>query len=314
MPQLKKNSIFRILTILGIISALIISIIFYLQSWRNYCNYYHGAETQIDCPSVLNPFGWKSYKDGFEIDYTVNTSPSPFPTQTKEQKEEAACKSAGYDWILFSDGCGATCNLSNDSLRLCTMAPSYSCDCGPDKCWNYKTNICTDNPKNVESERGNVDEKEKTVYLGKEFDLRKGEIAYLIGTDASLKITDFQYIPCPTPNLCFWSGRGVIFKFTVNGKTYNLTSLTSPSPYDISYEAPYDVFVKATDYSSYARFIIDNTETKCLKLHTDSNGLCWTALAKRFKNPQYCQEIGRIVDKQRCSEEVAEYLEQTNNR
>ena len=42
----------------------------------------------------------------------------------------------------------------------------------------------------------------------------------------------------------------VNFELIVNNKSYNYSSARSGGPYDISYEAPYEVFVKDCDYKS----------------------------------------------------------------
>lgn len=126
------------------------------------------------------------------------------------------------------------------------------------------------------------------------------EIARIKDLNVSLRIISFTNSPCPKGAVCFWSEVEVIYELTVIGKTYQYSSGRGANPYDVSYEAPYDVFVKGSDYETYAEFVIDTPDAKCLRLNQDSNSLCWTGLAKRFKNPSYCQKINRAGDKERC--------------
>jgi len=90
-----------------------------------------------------------------------------------------------------------------------------------------------------------------TVSLGREFTLKKGEIARVKDLNVFLEVKYFIYSPCPKGAQCFWSGLAVVYELTVDGKVYG-SSLGNPL-----YEAPYDVIVKKTDYKTYATFVIN---------------------------------------------------------
>jgi len=94
-------------------------------------------------------------------------------------------------------------------------------------------------------------EKEIIVDLGKEFTLVENQSAIIKELNVSLKIKYFVYSPCPEGVNCIWSGLEVGYELTVDGRTYD-SHLSSLPP-----ESPYEVFVKDTDFQTYATFIID---------------------------------------------------------
>lgn len=89
----------------------------------------------------------------------------------------------------------------------------------------------------------------RIVNFGQTFILRKGEIAYVRSADISLKITDFVYSPCPKGYQCIWSGLDVDYELIVNGQIY-----VHPGT---AQNAPYYVWIKQSDYKTYAKFIIE---------------------------------------------------------
>lgn len=84
------------------------------------------------------------------------------------------------------------------------------------------------------------------VELGKEFRLKKGEVASIEGGRALLRIVKFINSPCPKGVYCVWSGQAVITELTVGGK------VVPPKAKDY----PYDVLVKESDYKTYAAMIV----------------------------------------------------------
>lgn len=84
------------------------------------------------------------------------------------------------------------------------------------------------------------------VELGKEFRLRKGEVAAIAGSAATLRIVRFINSPCPKYARCVWSGMAVITELTVDGKVVDLRAK----------DAPYAVLVKDSDYRTYAALIV----------------------------------------------------------
>ena len=58
---------------------------------------------------------------------------------------------------------------------------------------------------------------------------------------------------------CVWIGTAVKYYLKVNGKAYGSESKNS------LYSAPYDITIVESDYNTFARFIIDVPEAKCLK-------------------------------------------------
>lgn len=95
------------------------------------------------------------------------------------------------------------------------------------------------------------------VELGKEFRLRKGEIAAIAGTKAALRIVKFINSPCPKGAYCVWSGQAVITELTVGGK------VVDPGAKD----SPYLVAVKKSDYKTWADLVVDTPRNaRCRKL------------------------------------------------
>jgi len=89
------------------------------------------------------------------------------------------------------------------------------------------------------------------VELGKEFRLKKKEIAALPGGRATLRIAKFINSPCPKGARCIWSGQAVITELTVDGK------IVPPNE-----KFPYAITVKDSDYKSYALLIVEEKEKK----------------------------------------------------
>lgn len=90
------------------------------------------------------------------------------------------------------------------------------------------------------------------VELGKEFRLKKGEVAAIGGTKATLRIVRFINSPCPKDARCVWSGQAVITELSVGGK------VVDPKAKDF----PYVVFVKESDYKTYAVLVVDKPKKR----------------------------------------------------
>lgn len=211
------------------------------------------------------------------------------PSVKQRDPESIACK---IDSDCGLNICG--CKAMNKSYiqtkdKICTRFCG-----GKPKCVNNTCQLVKDNNS------------EKLMSLGEEFILKQGEVAEVTGKNITLKIESFTNSPCPKGTTCIWSGVQVVYKLTVDGKDYQYSSSIGPSPYSSYYEAPYDVFIKDSDYETYAKFLVDKPEIKCLKLDPSANGLCWSALAKRFKNTDYCQNISMADDKKLCISGIPE--------
>jgi hypothetical protein len=46
--------------------------------------------------------------------------------------DKALCKAEGGEWKEFSDACADKCGTAD----ICAQVLTYSCDCGPNQCWN----------------------------------------------------------------------------------------------------------------------------------------------------------------------------------
>lgn len=145
-------------------------------------------------------------------------------------------------------------------------------------------------------------ETEIIVDLGEEFTLVKGQSAIIKELNVSLKIKDFIYSPCPKGAQCVWSGLAVVYELTVDGRIYDAPIGNLPP------ESPYDVFVKDTDYKTYATFVIDEPENRCITRSGISQDECWRGLAKRFGDESYCNDIQSLITKDACYEDLAEKL------
>lgn len=48
-------------------------------------------------------------------------------------------------WKLFSNGCADSCSRYNQKeVVMCTMALTYSCECGEKRCFNSQSKKCQD--------------------------------------------------------------------------------------------------------------------------------------------------------------------------
>lgn len=88
------------------------------------------------------------------------------------------------------------------------------------------------------------------VELGKEFHLKKGELAMLEDGRATLRVVKFINSPCPKGARCIWSGLKVVLELRVGGKAM------APE----AAESPYDALVKDSDYRTYAALVVTKRE------------------------------------------------------
>lgn len=54
----------------------------------------------------------------------------------------ANCQNLGAKWRQFSNGCADYCAKYETEFSVCTMALTWSCDCGEGKCYDNINNIC----------------------------------------------------------------------------------------------------------------------------------------------------------------------------
>jgi hypothetical protein len=138
------------------------------------------------------------------------------------------------------------------------------------------------------------------VELGKEFRLKKGEIAGIDGGKAFLKIVKFINSPCPKGAYCIWSGQVVITELTVDGK------VVQPGAKD----SPYDVTVVDSDYKTFAVLLVDEPEAACARPKAAPQGECLRSLARRRSEPALCRKVLDERTRGFCLEDLAEELKQ----
>lgn len=138
------------------------------------------------------------------------------------------------------------------------------------------------------------------VELGKEFRLRKGEVAAIAGTKATLRIVKFINSPCPKGAQCVWSGLAVITELSVDGKVVPENAKTRP----------YDVLVKDSDYTTWALLLVDEPEAACRRPKAGHLGECLRGLARRRGDPALCRKIDDERTRGFCLEDLAEELKQ----
>lgn len=137
------------------------------------------------------------------------------------------------------------------------------------------------------------------VELGKEFRLKKGEVAAIAGTKATLRIVRFINSPCPKGAQCVWSGLAVITELAVDGK------VVDPKAKD----KPYDVLVKDSDYTTWAVLLVDEPEAACRRPNAGHLGECLRQLARRRSDPALCRKVPDERTRGFCLEDLAEELE-----
>lgn len=91
----------------------------------------------------------------------------------------------------------------------------------------------------------------KSVSLGEEFRIGKGELVKVKGKRVALKITGFDNQPCPIEISCTNSGQTVYYELTVDGKKYNDDLMT-----------PYRLIINSntTNFTSFAYITINYIE------------------------------------------------------
>lgn len=136
------------------------------------------------------------------------------------------------------------------------------------------------------------------VELGKEFRLKKGEVAAIAGTKATVRIVQFINSPCPEGARCVWSGLAVYTELTVDGKVYDLKSTNWP----------YEVLVKDSDYTTWALLLVDEPEAACSRPNAGHKGECLRGLARRRSEPAMCRKIEDDRTRGFCLEDLAETL------
>ncbi|MDP3544535.1 MAG: hypothetical protein Q8T11_18875 [Elusimicrobiota bacterium] len=136
------------------------------------------------------------------------------------------------------------------------------------------------------------------VELGREFRLKKGEVAAIEGDRATLRIVRFINSPCPKGARCVWSGQAVITELTVDGKVVPEDAKTRP----------YDVLVKDSDFKTFAVLVVDEPEAACRRPKAGHLGECLRGLARRRSDPALCSKIDDERTRGFCLEDLAEEL------
>lgn len=52
------------------------------------------------------------------------------------------CEANKGIWRQFGNGCAGNCEAKFERFKVCTMAITFACDCGSDKCWDSDTQKC----------------------------------------------------------------------------------------------------------------------------------------------------------------------------
>lgn len=147
------------------------------------------------------------------------------------------------------------------------------------------------------------------ISFGEKFSLEKGDIAYLRDINAELYLKGFTYSPCPEGMQCVWSGLAVHYEFRVNGKIY-----TDAEPLSI----PYEIEVGKSDFKSFSEFTVWNSIERCMQMKDGilPNGLkaynkdaCWSQLAWRLSNVEYCRRIQNAKGKDACIEYLLDKID-----
>lgn len=79
---------------------------------------------------------------------TATSTPTPTPSVTPTKSPaQLSCENSGHTWKIFGDGCVDNCAKAADPTSIaCTMAATWGCDCGEDKCWDFDSISCQLNP------------------------------------------------------------------------------------------------------------------------------------------------------------------------
>lgn len=97
------------------------------------------------------------------------------------------------------------------------------------------------------------------VSLGKEFTLKKNQVAKIGSTGLEVKIAEFYNSPCPAGGQCFWSGVGIGFEYHFNGEVQKGINLVQAFGYQTK--------IVMTDHKTYATLSVEKMKvalSQCL--------------------------------------------------
>ncbi len=89
------------------------------------------------------------------------------------------------------------------------------------------------------------------ISLGKQFTLRKGQVAKIPNTGFEMEIIEFFNTPCPTGVACVWSGVGILFEYRLNGNVQKGVDLIEAFGFHTN--------VVKTDHETYANLVVEKT-------------------------------------------------------
>ncbi len=112
--------------------------------------------------------------------------------------------------------------------------------------WSIKITLL-----NKANKKTNTPQSNKTQYvqLDNSFILNKNQKAVISEENLEVKITHFVNSPCPKGSQCVWSGLGITFEYSYNGKTESGLNLTQAFGYEVK--------VIDTDYETFAKIKVN---------------------------------------------------------
>ncbi len=102
----------------------------------------------------------------------------------------------------------------------------------------------------------------RTVIIGQEFTIQKGEKVIIAGTDgATFKLTGFYNNPCPPNANCIWSGLDILYEIQIpeivtSDVTQEAKLYVKNEPLQHIDNVPFSAILKDSDYTTYAKIIL----------------------------------------------------------
>ncbi|MCX6752740.1 MAG: hypothetical protein NTW62_00090 [Candidatus Nomurabacteria bacterium] len=108
----------------------------------------------------------------------------------------------------------------------------------------------------------------QTVKIGEEFTIKKGEkVSVSDAYRGDFTLTNFYYHPCPPNAACIWSGLDIFYQIhfpeikNISGVVQQQEQFfLKDKPLQNMTDTPYRVTIKDSDYKTYAKIVLYNTD------------------------------------------------------
>ena len=76
-----------------------------------------------------------------------STPTADHATEQRDKEQKDTCEKQNGAWQQFANGCVDSCSSKITKMSMCTMALTFGCKCGENKCWDGTTSSCIETEK-----------------------------------------------------------------------------------------------------------------------------------------------------------------------